>query len=289
MKRFGARLEGWVSRRFPHSYYRWVQRPRIHFQFATESRLTAGEKLSASQQRSIIFFTTQKCASRYVSGVIASLAQAAGLVHADYDAYAAMVRLPKERNPFSPQGLSGAFQPQGYYYGPIGTFRQIPNLDLYALVLQLRDPRDMLTSLYFSTKYSHAIINPKIIRRRQESQALSIDEYVMASADEYLVIYEQYCQQLLERPAILFLKYEEMVADFPGWLARLSQHLGLDGQTAALEQVKHRANFTVKSEDKYSHRRQVSPGDHKRKLQPETIQRLTTKFQPVLDRLSYPA
>ncbi|MEX2144182.1 MAG: sulfotransferase domain-containing protein [Anaerolineales bacterium] len=290
MKRLGTRLERWLSGSFPSAYYHWVQRPRIHFRFATERKLAAGEPLSSSQRRSLIFFTTQKCASRYVSGVIATLAQAAGMMHADYDAYVSMVRMPKERNPFMAEGaLAVAFKPRGFYYGPIGTFRHIPGLEQYALVLQLRDPRDMLTSLYYSTKYSHAIINPKVIRRRKEAYTLSIDEFVLKGADEYLPIYEEYCQQLLSQPAMLLLKYEDMVADFPDWLARLSVHVGLADQEETLERIKRQADFSIEREDKFSHRRQISPGDHKRKLQPDTVQRLTTLFKPSLDQLDYPA
>jgi hypothetical protein len=62
------------------------------------------------------------------------------LVHADYDAYVSMVRPPKESNPFQAKGaLHTAFSPQGYYYGPLGTFPNIPDMGKYAIFLQLRD------------------------------------------------------------------------------------------------------------------------------------------------------
>jgi hypothetical protein len=288
VKRLGSRLERWVSSRFPNAYYQLVQRPRTYFRFATERKLVLGASLSQSQQRSIIFFTTQKCASRYVSRVIAALASSAGLVHADYDAYVSMVRPPKESNPFQAKGaLHTAFSPQGYYYGPLGTFRNIPDLGKYAIFLQLRDPRDVLTSLYFSTRYSHALISPKVIRRRKQSLSISIDEFVLKGVDEYVPIYEQYCQQLISRRDVLFLKYEDMVADFPGWVARLSLHLGLSEQTAALDRILQQADFSVRSEDEHSQRRQVTPGDHQRKLQPETVEGLTTSFKSVLNVLGY--
>ncbi|MEX1247028.1 MAG: sulfotransferase domain-containing protein [Anaerolineales bacterium] len=286
MKRLGARLQRWLISRFPGTYYQLVQRPRLRFRFATERKLAAGASLSHSQRPSIIFFTTQKCASRYVSGVIADLATAAGMIHADYDAYVSMVRVSADSNPF--QGALGtAFRPQGYYYGPIGTFRNIPEFSSYSTVLQLRDPRDVLTSLYFSTAFSHAIINPKMIRRRKESLAMSIDDFVLKEIEEYLPIYEGYCQQLAKNPQIMYLKYEDMVSDFENWLGRLSRHPGLADQSRVLERVKAEADFAVQAEDKYSQRRQVAPGDHKRKLRPATVEKINLAFRDVLTQLNY--
>lgn len=287
MKRIRSRMERWVGRRFPTLYYQLFQRPRLYFRFSKERRLASGETLSQSNQRSLIFFTTQKCASRYVSEVLDSLATPAGMVHADYDAYVTMARIPKEKNPFSPVGLPNAFRSQGYYYGPIGTFRDVPDLESYSVVLQLRDPRDMLTSLYFSTAFSHALINPKMIRRRKEALSLDVDEYVLKEAKEYQFIYAQYCEMLLGKKNVLFLKYEDMVADFPNWLQKLADHTGLAGQKIALDAIRKRADFSVDGEDKYAQRRQVAPGDHLRKLKPDTIQQLNSLFGSVLKQLNY--
>jgi len=290
MKRFSANLDRGFRNRFPWVYYYLIQRPRIGFQFKTErALLKGGARLSKSAHPSILFFTTQKCASRYVSSVIGKLCASAEMVHVDYDAFVAMVRLPKQKNPFSFDGsISTAFHREGYYYGPIGTYRDIPNSDAYKTLLQLRDPRDVLTSLYFSTAYSHALISPKLIRRRKEAQTLGIDEYVITSAEEYLTIYNGYCDHLLGQKNLLFLKYEEMVTDFDAWLQKLRQHLALSDQEEAIEAIRTDADFSMEQEDPYSQRRQIRPGDHRRKLKPETIKKLNKRFKPVLEKLNYP-
>lgn len=289
MKRLGGRADRTFRNRFPNLYYYLVQRPKISFQFKKERALLNGVRLSKSEHTSILFFTTQKCASRYVSEVIRALCTSAGMVAADYDAYVAMVRLPKQKNPFSHHGtISSAFQRKGYYYGPIGTYRDIPDLGVYKTFLQLRDPRDVLTSLYFSTVYSHALISPKLIRRRKEAQTMGIDEYVIATAEEYLTIYNGYCDHLLGQKNVLFLKYEEMVTDFDAWLQKLSQHLALSDQEEAIEAIRTDADFSMEQEDPYSQRRQIRPGDHRRKLKPETIKKLNKRFKPVLEKLNYP-
>ena len=210
------------------------------------------------------------------------------MVHADYDAYVSMIKVPKLKNPFSPEGtLSSAFNSHGYYYGPIGTYRGIPNLENYKIVLQLRDPRDVLTSLFFSTAYSHAIINPKLLRRREQALKMSVDEFVLAEIEEYLLIYQQYCEQLVHRSDVLFLKYEGMVTDFERWLSQLSQWVGLDGEFKALNSIRKQADFNVSNEDIYAQRRQVTPGDYLRKLRPKTIQKLNSAFKPILKDLGY--
>lgn len=288
MKRLRTKVDLALRLRFPKLYYLLVQRPRNYFKFQTEKKLVRGEKLSESNKSSIIFFTTQKCASRYVSRVIQTLAENEGMVHADYDAYAAMLRLKPEQNPFAQQGaMKLAFQPHGYYYGPIGTYRSLAELERYKVVLQLRDPRDVLTSLYFSTVYSHALISPKVIRRRQQAEQMTIDEFVIAETEEYGPIYQEYIDELLGKKEVLFLKYEDMVDSFENWLNKLISHVGFSADSTILDLLRKEADFTVAQEDPYLQRRQVIPGDHKRKLERETIDELNRIFGPILKRLDY--
>lgn len=283
-----ARLDRQIQRRFPNAYYRFIQKPRIRFRFKAERRLSRGISLSDSTHRSLLFFTTQKCASRYVNSLLCRLAEAEGLVPIDFDAYVAMDRPPRHLSPFAPEGTRAlAFQPSGYYYGPFGSWRQIPDMASYAVVLQLRDPRDVLTSLYYSTAFSHALISRKVIRRRQAAQQMSVDEYVLANSDEFLRIYRRYCDKLVNAPGVLFLKYEHMVADFSDWLTQLSTHTGLSQHRDVLDALIAEADFEVEREDKYAQRRQVTPGDHRRKLAPATIQSLNQQFKPILETLQY--
>jgi hypothetical protein len=285
MKKLSGRLERSLRLAFPNLYYNLVQRPRLFFQFRDEKRLIAGRLQPHSPQTSIIFFTTQKCASRFVGSMLEQLAAGSSLLYADYDALVATTRPPAQQDPF--KGATAAFYPNGVLFGPIGSYRPIPNLEQFKVLLQLRDPRDVLTSLYYSTAYSHAVISPKLIRRRKEAQTMDVDTYVLASIEEYVSIYTAYCEKLLPMKNVLFVRYEDMVTDFPRWLAAVSAHLGLDSNPTLLRQIEKEADFSVGSEDKFSHRRQVTPGDHKRKLRPETIQAVTQAFAPALKTLGY--
>ena len=145
----------------------------------------------------------------------------------------------------------------------------------------------MLTSLYYSTAYSHELINEKMVQRRLASLQQTVDEYVLSAAPDYVSIYERYIAKLLLRENVLFLKYEEMVGDFPAWLDRLTQHCELSDQVNAIAQIKEGANFKVEKEDVYSQRRQVTPGDHHRKLKLKTVEQLNAMFSGVLEQLNY--
>lgn len=282
------RIDRFLQQRFPQIYFSLIQKPRNIFRFREERQHSRGKSLSNSKYRSILFFTTQKCASRYVGNVIGQLANAEGMPNIDYDAYVTMTEVPKRLRPFAQEGtLDIAFQAHGHFYGPIGSLRTIPNMDAYAIVLQLRDPRDVLTSLYFSTAYSHALINQKVVERRKAAQQISVDEFVLGNANQYEKIYAQYCQKLLFKPNVLFLKYEEMVSDFEVWLEKLAQHIGLNHLIDEKQRLIHAANFEVESENIYSQRRQVTPGDFRRKLTNRTIKVINTQFSSILKTLDY--
>lgn len=51
---------------------------------------------------------------------------------------------------------------------------------------------------------------------------------------------------------------------------------------------KHRNEFEISKENVYAHKRQVSAGDHKRKLKAETINKLNKEFKEILNLLNYP-
>ena len=154
----------------------------------------------------------------------------------------------------------------------------------------LRDPRDVLTSMYFSVGYSHIIPAAQqdvALTAREETLQQTIDEFVIIEMPKLLKKYNDYCQKLMPKSNVLLVKYEDMVTDFNSWLDTLVNFLKFDVNPKIVNKIIDQANFTVPKEDIYSHKRQVTPGDHKRKLAPETIERLNFEFGEVLDLLGY--
>jgi hypothetical protein len=233
----------------------------------------------------------------YIRGVMHKLVQSAGMTSIDLEGYyfSAGEWPPVQKGRFV-EGFGGkAFVPRGYLYGPIRTYVSgITDLDAYKVVLMLRDPRDVLTSLYFTTAYNHYIPthNPAIGRRmearRQEALRMTIDQFVLDEAESsWIDRYTVYCEELLHRPNVLLAKYEDMVSGFPDWLDALVSFLDIEVNQGIMDSIIDGSSFRVDKENVYSNKRQVLPGDHKRKLQAETIQRLTMQFDNVLSQLGY--
>jgi len=158
----------------------------------------------------------------------------------------------------------------------------------------IRDPRDALVSAYYSYSKNHAIPQSptkaaefKLLRAKIIAQG--IDGYVMEMSKNSQWRMQQYFNLQRSCSAVCILRYEDMIADFPTWLDKLLTHCQwkispiLRNQLISeAEKAGHR-----KPENTESHRRQVSPGEHKRKLQDKTIKNLNEYLSEELQQLGY--
>jgi hypothetical protein len=156
------------------------------------------------------------------------------------------------------------------------------------IILHLRDPRDVLTSLFFSHCYSHFGWENRE-REREEWIKAGIDKYVLDKSGDYAERYDAYCDNLLGKPNVTFVTYEEMVVSFETWLRKFLAPFSLptSENVAKALAIQYRNEFTVSSEDVTRHKRKVTPGDHREKLQPETIHALNQKFSHSLEKFGY--
>ncbi len=266
---------------------------RLRKFYPTEVDILNGRQCANGQTKSVVFFTVHKCASVYTAGIMAEIAAESKLLYVDYESFAFNHSLPKEEwNRIFFNGEAAVYPDRGYLFGPIRTFTlAVPHLENYEVVLQLRDPRDVLTSLYFSHGYSHSVPDSKagelVQEQRKKAVAKDIDQFVLDESDHFLNIYQDYIDHLYGKPNVLLLKYEEMVTSFESWLEKLTSCASLKISPELREKLLGQADFKVEKEDKKSHKRQVTPGDHKRKLKPETQEKLTRKFEDILQALDY--
>jgi len=170
---------------------------------------------------------------------------------------------------------------------------QFPHLKQSHL-FQVRDPRDILVSEYFSLGWRHRdqAWNEDEKQRREDIQQLTIDQYVLGEAEtskqplltRYLPLLEE-----LEKPTTHVVKYETMVEDFPAWLRTVLPIVELNSNDDIDYLARHyRHEFQPGTGDN-AHKRNVSAGDHQLKLQPETIAVLNKRFAPILSALDYPS
>jgi hypothetical protein len=101
--------------------------------------------------------------------------------------------------------------------------------------------------------------------------------------------YQRYLTELIGRPNTIVVSYEEMVLAFPSWLEKVVSAFDLSDpeETRAVVIARHANSVAAGEEDAWSHKRKVTPGDHREKLQSETIRELDRIFATILDKLGY--
>ena len=195
-------------------------------------------------------------------------------------------------------------------FAPVRFFVEIPRLESYEVILHLRDPRDVLVSMFYSYCYIHQGEIAANTGYRRAAADRGIDAFVLDQATtgglhypgdygtgghvQDLVgplpgRYRAYMDRLLGRPNVTLVKYEQMVADYRGWLTEFIRPFPLDDPQQVIETLAARSAtfFPPRSVDALHHIRHVTPGDYKSKLLPSTIGQLDEVFADVLDALGY--
>ena len=188
-------------------------------------------------------------------------------------------------------------------YGPLRGLVDIPSPASARVIVQLRDPRDVLVSMFYSYCYSHPGEVPGGTSYRLDVAERGIDEFVLtlATADRFpyrgaygtggpywrwlgsvAQRYERFLDFIDCNPSVAVLAYEEMVLDFRNWLDRFCGAFEVrDARFIEALDAKHRSN-PPRAENVHRHRRQSRPGDYASKLLPPTITALDAIFSRYL-------
>lgn len=170
----------------------------------------------------------------------------------------------------------------------IPTAYRIPLQSATKTFLLVRDPRDAATSFYFSIKYSHRSDGPggaAILQARAAMDGIPIDHWVLQKAPELMTRLSEYESVLTGD--IMLRRYEDVVFEKEKFYADLCRHFGMDVPIKRIGAIAAEMSRIPDEENVLAHVRQVSPGDHRRKLKPETIERLNEAFLPALTRYGY--
>jgi hypothetical protein len=244
--------------------------------------------------KKIIIYTVHKAGSMFIHRLTKNITEELGINYISINDVEYEDAIPtRSWNAFIEDvSLSGCF-------GPIRGGEAVPsipdNLDMYSIAVHMRDPRDVLTSLYYSMTYSHGsrsggfqFTNWKRIRWLAEG----IDRFVIRMTPEYIYRYGYLCSSLIGNKNVKLIKYEDMITTFDIWLFDFLRVFPLSEikQNNMHEKLlnEYKDEFSVSEEDIYAHKRQIAAGDHKRKLKPGTIDRLNNDFKDILSLLNYP-
>ena len=159
-------------------------------------------------------------------------------------------------------------------------------------IFHLRDPRDILVSEYFSFGWIHPDERHELTDRRNQIQEMSIDDYVLRQAEECTWPLNEKYEPLETYEFVsgqdLVVKYEQMVCSFYSWCRCIVEFMGVKNPTWTTIRLawRYRNEFRSRGES-LKHKRRITPGDHKEKLKPKTIDRLNQRFEIILKRFGY--
>lgn len=241
--------------------------------------------------------SVRKCGSSIFNNIVQALAQANHRKFVNVgDLFFRHNVMPREYK--GDLALADMLYPQNVY----GGFRDCPNALLSNPVFQsgkkllvVRDPRDALVSEYFSNTYSHPIPTPsangdavvrQMERQRAEAQSLEIDDYVLRRARGMLMTMMEY-SSTMTLPAVTVLTYEEFIFDKARFIRTVSDAFGWSAQPELIEQILSWADVRPVKEDPRAFIRNVTPGDHLRKLRPETVTKISEILRPAMILFGY--
>lgn len=241
--------------------------------------------------KSLVSVSTHKAGSTIANQIINMIASAKG--------YQSDLISQKAAN--SPEPLDEFYvqyqkhiQPFGFYYGMLRGLYVKDMKAIYGLktIVQIRDPRDCITSFYYSLGISHAMPpNEKQAERlqatRDKIQNTELGDFALKQSYNYrqrLLVLDEI---ISNHDDIVVLKYEDMVENTEVWLSNIADFLGQPLTPKLQARLDRKLDFDAVEEDPTKHKRQVNPGDYKRKLSSGTIEQMNEVLGQMLQRFNY--
>jgi hypothetical protein len=254
---------------------------------------------------SLMLLTLHKAGSSYVGEILKELFSRHGyavrdLAAAAFDAGLDISRFVADHV----EDLSAT----GTFFGPFrGQGNGLPcHVSPAHPIVHIRDPRDCLVSAYYSLRFSHVLTSgaegDALLLVRQTLQDIPIDGFVLnvvrgeqltptASIDLNFSMNLKLLRDFMTtRTDAVLSRYELMVMEFPDWLVGLVEQLAFDVDWEIVIDIIERTNFLENLrvvEDQLSHKRQILPGDFRRKLTPRTQDLLTAHYEEELRFFGY--
>ena len=229
---------------------------------------------------SVALFTLHKAGSTFLSERLASLCTEKKFLVADFEHYMIRKGLLYE-NAFAEESVCRlVFSVKGVFHKAIRIPVNPDWLGGTKVLLVTRDPRDIATSFYFSLKHSHVIYNESGRKERRRLESTSIDQFILESTyfESAVLNLEKYRPFFSLGDRFLHVSYETVVTRPEFACAQITSFLGFSPRRGKLFSAN---DFMVSREDVMSHRRQILPGDHARKLSPETIRCCNERIRPL--------
>lgn len=160
-------------------------------------------------------------------------------------------------------------------------------------ILIVRDPRDILVSLYFSLKFSHQGLEARgtaqfaeVVRGIHDQTEQSLDEYCLFNS--WLInAWLNFFNDILKSNDTLVVRYEDFIYDKMHLARSINDWFFLDIPADRLAEIVAPHDVIPEIDQPDDHIRQAHPGDHRRKLKPGTIAVLDALLGQFLKTFNY--
>ncbi|MGB3591794.1 MAG: sulfotransferase domain-containing protein [Nonlabens sp.] len=231
---------------------------------------------------SIIFFSTHKAGSSIANRLLKRLANKNGLTTIDYDSFIAVNQLDENASFNNPSFLDRAFLPSGYYYGCFRTFREIPNIENFKVIVQLRDPRDLLVSHYYNVRDIRTNRSFRAHKERQVARKGTIDDHVLKALPRFKKVMQDYQEFYDSQEEAYFTTFEKMIRDPEKWYEDIASFAGMDLEQSLIKHINKTIKSIPEKKNHTNHHRSARPGEHRRKLEVQTIEILNRELAEVI-------
>jgi hypothetical protein len=226
------------------------------------------------------------------TGIASRLARIRGL---KFVALEAELHLNGERA--VPQESQSLFLPGGYCYGALTHYPldfDIPIMAQCRSTLIVRDPRDVLVSLYYSMKYSHPLpgetssrnLRNRFSEGRQFAHDTGIDRYVQVAMPQVRARLASYVR-VLNLPTMKWFRYEDVIYRKREWVEEMCDHFLWNIKPSQRNAIADAYDVFPSEEEQDKHIRQVHPGNYKSQLQEATIRSIEAHFGDEMKVLGY--
>ncbi len=238
---------------------------------------------ATSERPSVLAFSMAKAGSTLLNNILSRIAPDVDLVFFSIEDYLFSRNVSPTNRPLN---IGGIIKPEGYCYGGFRQFpaHPVPILFSARSVLLVRNPLDMITSLYFSLLKSHRIPREsgapsdvegaatKLISTRTYLQHTDINAFARQAVRAYTRMFEGYVAQGFPwRKTVAIYRYEDVIFDKANWVADICDWYQWKLPAGRSEAVGAMFDEQPDIERPDQHIRQVKPGNHLAHLSPQTV------------------